>query len=180
MLIVVSALFHAALLCFGERGAVGGGPRPVISAVGETQVTLQRPPAAVYHVALRLLPLSVACLGLVHFVSCRYCRRRSGASRAGAASHPETPAAPRAAAAPGVLEEPLISLPAYVASSCVLCGLQLCPVSRRGWESCRDAGSWCWQRGTRSEVHSLMEGHLHALLPSLLPALKPKRWCSPF
>lgn len=75
-------------------GAAGGGSWPGISSVGGTQVTLQRPPAAVYPVAPQLPPLSVACLGLVRFVSCCHCRRRSRVSSTEAAPYPKTPAAP--------------------------------------------------------------------------------------
>lgn len=173
LLMVASAPFHPALLTlrFGERRAVGGGPRLGISSGGETQVTL--PPAAVYHVALGLLLLSVACLGLVHFVSCCSCRRCSGGVQSGSCITPRDPSCSRAAAAPGCAGGS-----SYL-SACMR-GLQLCPAIRRGWEACGDAGSWRWQRGTRSEVRSLMEGHPHALLPSLLTAWKPKRRCCAF
>lgn len=157
------APFHPAPLTlrFGEHRAVEGGPRPGISSLGETQVTLQRPPAAVYHEALRLPPLSAACLGLVHFVSCCYCRRRSRASRAGAAPYPETPAAPGQPPCQGVLEEPLISPPAYMASSCVL---RAGGVGRRVEMQGAGAGSERRDRGSQ------LDGGASARLASL-PAL---------
>lgn len=83
-------------------------------------MTLQRPPAAVYHVALRLPLLSVACLGLMHFMSCCYCRRCSKASRAGAAPYPKTPAAPSSCHA-GACWRSLLSLHLHTWPPAVSC-----------------------------------------------------------